>query len=233
MNTRIALSLFALLAIGALAGQRQPQHVGPAVGLIVRDIVAADSIRPVPFTGVAPAVALRVSFGNTTPPYNATLTHGCHPYPDDLEDTTSRLLIEEELWRNDAYRDPAGRVTIGIGHLVDRPVHGKISDECVEEMFQKDKDDATAAAMAAVGTSDWERLNEVRRAVLTSMAFQMGPAALPQWITFLKHIHQGNFRAASQDGMNTLWARQTPERAQRQMRMLATGEWVKCRNASS
>lgn len=74
---------------------------------------------------------------------------------------------------------------------------------------------AIAAALAAC--------NAPRRDVLVSMAYQMGIDGLALFKNTLKLIADGNFTAAADGMLNSLWAKQTPARARRHAEVMRTG----------
>jgi lysozyme len=140
-----------------------------------------------------------------------------------MTDLASQLVGEEEGREAFAYPDTRGFLTIGIGALVDKRVHGAagLCSEAIDAQFAHDSTRARADAMRLLG---FERCNDVRQAVLVSMCFQLGD--LHDWPNFRRAIEVGDYSTAAQHGLDSDWARtQTPKRANRQMRMLASGEW--------
>ena len=77
----------------------------------------------------------------------------------------------------------------------------------------------------AVADAGFDQCNEVRQAVLISMCFQLGD--LEGWPRFRAALAKGDYAAASQEGLNSKWAREeTPLRAMRAMQMLESGTWI-------
>ena len=134
-----------------------------------------------------------------------------------------QLIGEEEGRRALAYPDSRGFLTIGVGCLIDSRVKGAsgLCDEAIDAQLSHDSIRARASAMRLPG---FAQCNEVRQAVLISMCFQLGDLA--DWPNFRRALAAGNYLEAAQHGLDSDWARtQTPARARRQMRMLASGEW--------
>ena len=137
----------------------------------------------------------------------------------------AELLIGEEEGRDPCvYRDTRGYETIAIGCLVDRRVSGAgLCDAAISAQFAHDSFTARSVA------SHWphfEDLNEVQKAALISMAFQLGtkPRGWPQ---FMAALANRDYLAAQHAGLDSDWARiQTPKRALREMQMLSSGLWV-------
>lgn len=135
-----------------------------------------------------------------------------------------KLIGEEEGREPCAYPDTEGFLTIGIGALVDRRQPGAgLCDAAIDAQFAHDSAEARATAARFPHYSD---LNEVRQAVLISMAFQLGSKPL-HWPQFMAALEARDPKKAAAAGRDTDWWRvQTHTRAEREMRMLETGEWV-------
>ena len=78
---------------------------------------------------------------------------------------------------------------------------------------------AIAAALAGCAG------NAAREAVLISMAYQLGVPGLAKFARTLSLVEAKDYISASAEMMNSLWARQTPSRANRHSRQMAIGEW--------
>lgn len=135
-------------------------------------------------------------------------------------DLAHRLVSEEEGRVAHVYLDSENYWTIGVGCLVDARRGGGLCDEAIDVQLEHDLKAARACAAKLAG---WDRCNEVRQAVLVSMCFQLGD--LIGWPKFKAALASGDFETAAAEGLDSLWAKQTPKRAQRQMAMLRTGEW--------
>jgi lysozyme len=57
------------------------------------------------------------------------------------------------------------------------------------------------------------------------MAFQMGLKGLLAFSTTLSHIRVGRYDEAAVAMLESIWAKQTPERAIRLSKQMETGEW--------
>jgi lysozyme len=68
-------------------------------------------------------------------------------------------------------------------------------------------------------------LDDVRQAVLVSMTFQLGAAGVAKFKRTLAAIRAGEYDKAGQYMAESLWAKQTPARASRAIKMMVTGEW--------
>ena len=130
----------------------------------------------------------------------------------ELTDILTAHLIREEGFRSHAYVDSLGFLTIGIGRLIDQRKDGSgLTREEAEYLLANDIKRVTA--QLDVSLPWWDELSDVRRAVLVSMAFQMGVGGLLTFTNTLRHIRQGNYFEASVSMFDSKWARQTPNRA--------------------
>lgn len=133
------------------------------------------------------------------------------------------LLLRDEGKVNYAYQDHLGYWTIGVGRLIDQRKGGGLSDEEVNYLLNNDikrVEDELDKRLP------WSKLlNDARRGVLISMAFQMGVAGLMGFRTTLSLVERGEYDAAAQQMLKSKWATQTPQRAQRLARQMRSGEW--------
>jgi len=132
-------------------------------------------------------------------------------------------LIAEEGNIPYAYQDHLGFWTIGVGILIDKRKGGHLRPEEINFIL----DNRIALKGAEVDKAlPWAKaLNEPRRAVLIGMAFQMGLDGLLDFTNTLKLIQAGKYAEAGKNMMLSLWAKQTPGRAQRMADQMKTGEW--------
>jgi lysozyme len=122
-----------------------------------------------------------------------------------------------------AYQDHLGFWTIGCGRLIDRRKGGGLSDAEIDFLLANDIERFTREVRKALPWFD--NLNEPRKAVLIGMAFQMGTHGLLGFRNTLAAIRDERYEHAAGLMMQSLWARQTPNRARRMSQQMATGEW--------
>lgn len=134
-----------------------------------------------------------------------------------------RQLSDEEGEVLNAYQDHLGYWTIGIGRLIDKRKGGGITKEESEYLLSNDISKVNAQLDANIPW--WRNLDEPRQAVLQGMAFQMGITNLLGFKNTLKMIEAGDYEAAGKGMLNSLWAKQTPGRANRMSKQMKTGEW--------
>lgn len=139
------------------------------------------------------------------------------------------LIAEEEGRKAQPYYDHKGYVTWGVGHLADPRLPCPVPERIIDLMFDHDYAEKLALARKIPGFAN---LNEVQQAVIVSMVFQMGfepfdGDGYKDFSRFLTALKRGDVKTAAAEGLDSKWAREdTPQRAQRQMKMLASGLWV-------
>ena len=103
-----------------------------------------------------------------------------------------------------------GNPTIGYGRLLSAP--GGISNAEAVFLFGTDW---TKAEMGAKTLPCYSRLNAVRQGVLTEMVFQLGIAGVRKFARMLDCLNRSDFDGAADEMLDSAWAKQTPERANR------------------
>jgi lysozyme len=140
-----------------------------------------------------------------------------------IDELTSQLRRDEGS-RNTVYQDHLGFWTLGVGRLVDsrKPGSGLRPDE-ISYLLRNDINDRIDALTRAIPF--FQDLDDARKGVLLNMAFQMGTEGLLKFTTTLGLIRLGDFAGASQQMLNSKWAKQTPARAERLAKQMETGVW--------
>ena len=127
-----------------------------------------------------------------------------------------------------AYTDSLGYLTIGIGHLIDKRLGGRLPDHIIDALFDHDLASHRQELEKAL---PWlYTLDPVRQAVLLDMTFNLGPEpfdgdGFKDWPKFVQQVRQRRFDAAADNMLSTLWARQVKGRAVRLADMMRTGRW--------
>lgn len=149
-----------------------------------------------------------------------------------------------------AYKDHLGYWTIGIGRLIDARKGGRITEAEKAILLANDPSRAggtimdwtlTPAERSMLLKNDVKRFTDAMRewpawrrvqgdiprmVAMTSMCFQMGPGddGFGGFVNTLKMIAAGQFSAAADNMLKSLWAKQTPARAQRVAAMMRAGK---------
>jgi lysozyme len=140
-----------------------------------------------------------------------------------VTDLAQVLVENQEECRLESYLDTEGVPTNGWGHTgSDVYYPGQVITQDQADAWLAA--DMSAARNIATRFPFYYQLNDVRQAVLVSMAFQMGSKPL-YWPRFMSALEVRDYADAQKEGLASEWAEQTPERAQLEMSMLASGEW--------
>ena len=137
-----------------------------------------------------------------------------------MADKLTDMLVDHEGMRRKPYRCTAGKLTIGVGRNLDD--RGISPDEAMY-MLANDIKDARRELSAAFPWFD--KLDDVRQAVLIDMHVNLGLSRLQGFRNTLALIGVGKYEAAAQEMLDRKWAEQVGRRAQRLSRMMATGRW--------
>lgn len=127
---------------------------------------------------------------------------------------TARLrsdLIRFEGVRGTAYRDSLGYWTIGVGRLIDERKGGGLDELEIEYLLNNDIQRTLKAVEAAIPF--FGKLAPRQQEGLIVMAFQLGVNGLMQFKRLLAALQAGDFNKIRVECRDSLWGRQTPERA--------------------
>jgi lysozyme len=122
-----------------------------------------------------------------------------------------------------AYQDSLGYWTVGVGHLIDKAKGGHLPEHIIDLLLDYDiakHSDELYEALPWVS-----RLDEVRRAVLVDMAFNLGIRGLLGFRNTLNAVHDARYADAADGMMASKWAKQVGRRASRLATMMKTGQW--------
>lgn len=117
------------------------------------------------------------------------------------------------------YRCTSGKLTIGYG----RNLEAKgISKGEAESMLLSDIAEVEEKLVRAGFLSG---LNDARKAVLINMAFQLGFNGLSKFRNMLAAVQSEQYVLAASEMLDSLWAKQTPNRAKELSEQMLTGEF--------
>lgn len=133
----------------------------------------------------------------------------------DIDVTGFVLDLEknDEGFRSGVYKDSQGYWTIGIGTLVDPAKGGGITHD--EAVYLAGNRVRLKMAELDAKLPWWRGQPAVVQFALLNMAFQMGSDGLVTFRTTLSLIQQGKYAQAADNALQSLWAKQTPNRAKR------------------
>ena len=126
----------------------------------------------------------------------------------------ARHLMTEEGFRQNVYEDATGNQTVGYGFNLSTGFTEPES-RCVLEIRAE-------TTLQSVGRKwgPFRRQPDHIQIALGDMAFQEGVTGLLGFHNMLDAIGHGNLARAAQEARQSAWARETPERADRVIRLL-------------
>lgn len=148
-----------------------------------------------------------------------------------------RRLEFHEGCRLMPYRCPAGKLTIGIGRCIDTNPFTKEELKAIGDW----KSGITKNAAYMLLRNDINRcieelkktfnffknLDLERQYALLDMCFQLGIGGLSKFKKMLEAMKFGKWQKASEECLNSEYARQTPKRAKRIARLIREGIWLR------
>lgn len=121
------------------------------------------------------------------------------------------------------YPDQFGYLTIGLGHLVDKRKGGKLSNAAIDFIFEED---VNAKWVELTNRAPWVvRLSDARQNALVNAAFQLGVTGLLGFKKAIAALQRGDFATAANEFLDSDWAKQTPNRAQRVAALIRSGSF--------
>ena len=148
-------------------------------------------------------------------------------------------LIEQlkidEGYEQFVYKCPAGFNTIGFGYNLDaNPLH--LSSIEINHYFRTGMPEIEAERLLILMINlcikdlknffiCWENICKARQDALINMAFNLGLTRFLKFKKFIAFIEAGDFSSASKEGLNSLWAKQLPNRSKRLMAVVKKGQY--------
>lgn len=137
----------------------------------------------------------------------------------------SKELKKSEGFMPHAYKDSLGYMTIGYGRLIDKQLGGGITEDEADYLLEND---IIRVEVALDKEFPWWRKHpeNVQRA-MANMCFNLGIKKFKGFKNTLALLKAGNYQAAADNAMQSLWAKQVGDRAKRVtdlMRQVKIGE---------
>lgn len=135
----------------------------------------------------------------------------------------NRQLLRSQLERHEGlrlkpYRDTVGKLTIGYGRNLEDV---GISRDEADFMLDNDIDQVERQLETV---DEYRDLDAVRQAVIANMAFNLGFAGLMGFKNMWAAIGRRDWESASEEMLNSKWARQVGVRAVELSEIMQTGE---------
>lgn len=122
-----------------------------------------------------------------------------------------------------AYKCSAGKITVGVGRNIDPDNGLGLSDDEIDYLLANDIQRVAIELQKSVPAYD--SLSDVRKSVLIDMCFNLGITRFMQFKNFLAAVESGEFVTASAEMLDSRWANQVGQRAQRLSKMMLDDEW--------
>jgi lysozyme len=126
------------------------------------------------------------------------------------------------------YDDSLGKLTVGIGHLVQAherkrfQLGVKITQEEADELFDIDLNRAAAGADELIikNIGDHDDLPQVIQEVLVEMVFQLGKTGVKQFRNMWASLKEKDWPMAAMHMKDSRWRKQTPNRCEHLSKMV-------------
>jgi len=129
-------------------------------------------------------------------------------------------LIRDEGLRLKPYKDTVGKLTIGIGRNLD---DRGITEEEARILLGNDIKECETQVQNRL---PWAfEMDYPRYAVLINMAFNLGINGLLGFKNALVAMRAENWSVAAEEMLDSKWARQVGDRANRLVKQMETGDW--------
>tara|TARA_R110000851_G_scaffold16857_1_gene54299 strand:+ start:158 stop:586 length:429 start_codon:yes stop_codon:yes gene_type:complete len=139
-----------------------------------------------------------------------------------MTDKIIEMLRLHEGVKTHVYTDHLGYETIGVGRCIRKNVGLGLSDDEINYLLSNDVSRVTAE----LGRFKWfPELNEARRDAMINLCFQLGLTKLLKFKNFLASMEDGDYELASTHLLDSLYARQTPARADEIAEMIVSGKY--------
>ena len=132
-------------------------------------------------------------------------------------------LMEDEGFESHAYKCPAGKWTIGYGRNIDIEGGKGITMAEAARMLASDIDECERDLRDLFGPIFWGTMGRVRQNALINMRFQMGAGGFRCFKKMIAALLERDYSRAAEEALDSRWAEQTPERAERVAEEIRSG----------
>lgn len=148
----------------------------------------------------------------------------------------SKRLIEHEGLVLTPYKCPKGKLTIGVGrNIEDNPLSEKEKKALGDYQHGITKNGALMLLRNDVEKclkdlkklECWKGLDIERQYAMLDMCFNQGISGLLGFKKMLKALEMKDYKKASEECLNSLYAKQLPKRAKRIASLIKEGIWIR------
>ena len=136
----------------------------------------------------------------------------------DIEQT-KEAVKKEEGYRLETYKCTEGHLTGGYGHKMLKGETPPTDHAGWLKIFERD------FARAMTGADDLlmlcPNIHETARHIVVEMVYQMGSYGVSRFKKFLQALQDSDYKEASVQMLDSRWAKQTPNRANRMSERMA------------
>ena len=137
---------------------------------------------------------------------------------ENRDNVYEQLKIDEGVVYG-VYKDPLGFLTFGVGHLITRdddedglPEGYDVSEERVRDAFEQDLN-IMISECEILFEARWNNFPAELQEVLVNMMFNLGRPRLGKFKKFIGHLENHHWKLASEEMLDSKWARQVGNRA--------------------
>lgn len=138
----------------------------------------------------------------------------------DLNQLKTDIKLAEGF-ESSAYMDQSGLWTIGWGRLIDKKMGAGITRQEAEVLLDND-------IQNCINDLDdhfpwFRKMSDARQRALIEMRYNLGMTRLTGFVNMLTDMENMDYKKASDEAMNSRWAKQVPARAARLAEMIRKG----------
>jgi len=134
-----------------------------------------------------------------------------------MNEMLTRMLILDEAVRDLPYEDSVGKLTIGVGWNLEKPMRH-------DEIMLRLKNDILEVEEQLNDFKWYTNMDEVRRLVLLDMCFNLGLTRLLGFKKMTAALMERDYDRAADEMESSKWAKQVGVRATRLISMMRSGE---------
>lgn len=152
------------------------------------------------------------------------------PLEQHWNSLTSKLvtvLESEEGFRSNPYLGPEGFIHVGFGTklhnkkgLLPKDFPIKISRDLATEWLHSEVAIKDLRMSQGKYADIYSKLDEEKQAVILSMSYQLGTSGVKRFKKMWAALEVGDYDTAAVEMLDSRWARQTPQRAARHVRIM-------------